>query len=132
MSRKPTDLRSISTRLPEGLRRRLERSAQANDRSMNAEIIHRLTESYTAADTLAAALEGGRKAATASATAIMQVINLTLPEAVRLTGQEMHQLIQKAREEDDKVMLSISSLKVKKAREDDDKVMLGGQSNEKT
>jgi hypothetical protein len=34
------------TRLPEALRRKLERSAKAFERSMNAEIIHRLNQSY--------------------------------------------------------------------------------------
>jgi Arc-like DNA binding domain len=43
----PTDeLRPVMTRLPERLRRRLERAAAANQRSMNAEIIHRLELSF--------------------------------------------------------------------------------------
>ena len=39
MALKPTDLRPVMTRIPEGLRRKLEREAGRNDRSMNAEII---------------------------------------------------------------------------------------------
>ena len=46
MARKPTELRPIMTRVPEGLRRKLEREAKRNDRSMNAEIIHRLEQSF--------------------------------------------------------------------------------------
>jgi hypothetical protein len=38
------------TRLPEGLRRQLERDAARNVRSMNAEIIHRLEQSYRRQD----------------------------------------------------------------------------------
>jgi hypothetical protein len=38
------------TRIPESLRRRLEREAARNDRSMNAEIIHRLEHSFITAD----------------------------------------------------------------------------------
>jgi hypothetical protein len=39
------------TRIPERLRRQLERSAEQNRRSMNAEIIHRLEESFQRVDT---------------------------------------------------------------------------------
>jgi hypothetical protein len=46
MARKPQELRPVMTRIPEGLRRRLERSAGKSGRSMNAEIIHRLEESF--------------------------------------------------------------------------------------
>ena len=46
MALKPTDLRPVMTRIPEGLRRKLEREAGRNDRSMNAEIIGRLEESF--------------------------------------------------------------------------------------
>jgi hypothetical protein len=46
MARKATELRPVMTRIPEGLRRRLERAASNNDRSMNAEIMSRLEESF--------------------------------------------------------------------------------------
>jgi Arc-like DNA binding domain len=48
--RKSQELRPVMTRLPEGLRRRLEREAEQNRRSMNAEIIHRLTQSFVRQD----------------------------------------------------------------------------------
>jgi hypothetical protein len=38
------------TRIPEGLRRKLEREAEQNRRSMNAEIVHRLTQSFVNQD----------------------------------------------------------------------------------
>jgi hypothetical protein len=38
------------TRLPESLRHRLEKAAASNDRSMNAEIIHRLEGSFQRVD----------------------------------------------------------------------------------
>lgn len=46
MARKPTDTVQLKLRFPEAMRRRLERVAGANDRSMNAEIIHRLDQSF--------------------------------------------------------------------------------------
>jgi Arc-like DNA binding domain len=42
------------TRIPEGLRRRLEREARWHRRSMNAEIVHRLQESFDIPDHAAA------------------------------------------------------------------------------
>jgi Arc-like DNA binding domain len=61
MARKPTELRPVMTRIPEGLRRRLEKEATRSDRSMNAEIIERLERSfsYRKTDALAAGLTGG-------------------------------------------------------------------------
>src|SRR5262245_28750058 len=46
MVRKSQELSTVMTRIPEGLRRRLEREAEQNRRSMNAEIVHRLEESF--------------------------------------------------------------------------------------
>ena len=45
MARKPTDEVQLKLRFSEALRRRLERVAARNNRSMNTEIIHRLEES---------------------------------------------------------------------------------------
>jgi hypothetical protein len=45
MARKPTDTVKLQLRFQESLRRRLERAAARNNRSMNTEIIHRLEES---------------------------------------------------------------------------------------
>jgi len=46
MARKTQELRPVMTRIPETLRRRLERAATRNNRSMNTEIIHRLEQSF--------------------------------------------------------------------------------------
>src|SRR5262245_23923615 len=46
MVRTSRQLRPVMTRIPEGLRRKLEREAEQNGRSMNAEIIHRLESSF--------------------------------------------------------------------------------------
>src|SRR5262249_24910990 len=46
MVRKSRQLRPVMTRIPEGLRRKLEREAEQNGRSMNAEIILRLESSF--------------------------------------------------------------------------------------
>jgi len=45
MARKPTDEVQLKLRFSEALRRRHERVAARNNRSMNTEIIHRLEES---------------------------------------------------------------------------------------
>jgi hypothetical protein len=45
MARKPTETVKLQLRLSEAIRRRLERAASANHRSMNAEIVHRLEQS---------------------------------------------------------------------------------------
>jgi hypothetical protein len=46
VARKPTDIVKLQLRLPEALRRRLERAAKAHDRSMNTEIVLRLEEAF--------------------------------------------------------------------------------------
>ena len=46
MVRKSRQLRPVMTRIPEGLRRKLEREAEQNRSSMNAEIIDRLESSF--------------------------------------------------------------------------------------
>src|SRR6516164_7520126 len=44
------EVRPVMTQSPEGLRRRLEREARWHRRSMNAEIVHRLQESFDIPD----------------------------------------------------------------------------------
>jgi uncharacterized protein (DUF1778 family) len=46
MARKLTDEVQLKLRFAEELRRRIERAAEANGRSMNSEIIHRLDQSF--------------------------------------------------------------------------------------
>ena len=50
MARKDMELRPLMARIPEGLRRKLEREAERNNRSLNAELIHRLGESFAKED----------------------------------------------------------------------------------
>jgi hypothetical protein len=50
MAPKDEELRPVMTRIPERLRRRLEREARFRRRSMNAEIVHRLQESFDIPD----------------------------------------------------------------------------------
>jgi hypothetical protein len=54
MARKAQKLRPVMTRIPETLRRRLERLAARNGRSMNSEIIHRLQRTIAIDDSGAA------------------------------------------------------------------------------
>jgi hypothetical protein len=51
MVRKSKQLRPVMTRIPEGLRRKLEREAEQNRCSMNAEIIRRLESSFRREET---------------------------------------------------------------------------------
>ena len=46
MARKPSDIIKLQLRLPEALRRRLERAAAHSEHSMNAEIVLRLEQSF--------------------------------------------------------------------------------------
>jgi hypothetical protein len=46
VARKSTDIVKLQLRLPEALRRRLERAAKASDVSMNAVIVHKLENSF--------------------------------------------------------------------------------------
>ena len=50
MTRKPTDLVQLKLRFDERLRRRIERAAERNECSMNAEIIRRLGQSFEQVD----------------------------------------------------------------------------------
>jgi Arc-like DNA binding domain len=55
MARKKTVPVQIKIRLPEALRRDLEREAAKNGRTLNGEIVHRLTQPFVQADRLAVA-----------------------------------------------------------------------------
>jgi hypothetical protein len=50
MAPKDEELRPVMTRIPEKLRRRLEREAKWHRRSMNAEIVNRLQQSFDIPD----------------------------------------------------------------------------------
>ena len=50
MARKPTDTVQLNLRFPESLRRSLERAADANDCSLNSEIVLRLEQSFRRED----------------------------------------------------------------------------------
>jgi hypothetical protein len=54
MARKPTDTVHLKLRFPENLRRRLEREAARNNRSMNSEIIHRMQRTLAIDDSATA------------------------------------------------------------------------------
>jgi hypothetical protein len=48
MGRKPTDIVPLQLRLTEALRRKIERAAEVNGRSLNSEMVWRLTQSFAA------------------------------------------------------------------------------------
>jgi Arc-like DNA binding domain len=53
MSRKLSQTVQLKLRFPEKLRQRIESAAARNERSMNAEIVHRLDQSFQKDDLLA-------------------------------------------------------------------------------
>jgi len=53
MSRKPSETVQLKLRFPEKLRQRIESAAARNERSMNAEIVRRLEQSFQKEDLLA-------------------------------------------------------------------------------
>ena len=57
MARKPTDTVAVTLRIPEELRRRLERAAKSRDTSLNAEMMRRLEDSFSQQDMKAAIIE---------------------------------------------------------------------------
>src|SRR5262249_41979651 len=63
LARKPTDTVQLKLRFSEALRRRLERAAEANVQSMNAEIIQRLEQSFQEQDQKQLIKESAREAA---------------------------------------------------------------------
>jgi hypothetical protein len=63
MAKKDFDLRPVMTRIPEGLRKKLERAAQQRQSSMNSEIVRRLEESFAQAQKIEDVLGGPENAA---------------------------------------------------------------------
>ena len=57
MVRKSQELRPVMTRIPEGLRSKLAREGKKNGRSMNAEIVYRLEQSFEQGDIIKAIKE---------------------------------------------------------------------------
>jgi hypothetical protein len=68
MARKRTDIVKLQLRLPEALRRNLSQAAKSNRRSMNAEIVSRLDESFLRGNLAALMREHIENASTAAAT----------------------------------------------------------------
>jgi hypothetical protein len=50
MARRSDEIVHLKLRFPEGLRRRISSAAKANNRSMNAEIMHQLLQAYANQD----------------------------------------------------------------------------------
>jgi hypothetical protein len=63
MARKPTDTVKLQLRFHEVLRRRLAQEAKKHDRSLNAEIVHRLEQSLDVPEQAAALAREVRSAA---------------------------------------------------------------------
>jgi Arc-like DNA binding dprotein len=83
MARKPQELRPVMTRIPEALRRRLERAAERNNRSMNTEIIHRLEESFAIE-----AAEAAGAAAAAQDAKLDKIVALLLAQQSKDDGEK--------------------------------------------
>jgi hypothetical protein len=83
--RKPTQIVQVGTRMPESLRLSLDKAAKAREVSLNAEIVHRLEESFrreSAEEMLAEAKRIG-----ANTQELLNDIRQALPEELaRLLG----------------------------------------------
>jgi hypothetical protein len=80
MPRKLTDTVQLKLRFDEKLRRRLEREANQNKRSMNAEIIDRLEKSFAKQD------EGKLLAAVTATTAEVQALRIAFEGRINSPG----------------------------------------------
>jgi uncharacterized protein (DUF1778 family) len=58
MSRSPSDIVPLQLRLTEALRRKIERAAEKNGRSLNSEMVLRLTQSFVLEDAAQSAKQG--------------------------------------------------------------------------
>jgi plasmid stability protein len=81
VSRKPSETVQLKLRFPEKLRQRIESAAARNKHSMNAEIVHRLEQSFQKDD--------APSLAEAAATTTLQKLDVTaLTEAAATTAVE--------------------------------------------
>jgi plasmid stability protein len=71
---KNEELRPLMTRIPESLRARLEKSAARSHRSMNAELIYRLEESYRREEREQIIGLAAQQATTAATTAMIETL----------------------------------------------------------
>ena len=74
MARRPSDTVQLKLRFPEKLRLRIESAGERSNRSMNAEIIHRLEQSFEKDD------QAAKQAALIEATATSVVQKLIMVE----------------------------------------------------
>jgi hypothetical protein len=81
VARKPNDTVHLKLRFSEALRRRIEREADRNGRSMNAEIIHCVEETYRKADHRADLQLQAKMAATAAVQDTLQIVGFGSPAA---------------------------------------------------
>jgi hypothetical protein len=94
MARRPVETVQLKLRFPEALRRRIERAAEANETSMNSEIVGRLEESFRKDDAakLGAALMGGDD----TATALQLIANAMRLETAAEDGSAWSKSLEKA------------------------------------
>jgi hypothetical protein len=99
MARKPTDTAIFSLRIREELRKRIEREAQRQERSMNTEIIERLEESFRREDNDAGAR---RVAALAFADVMYEMTDhMQSLEQMRRALKDIEQRLQRATKKDE-------------------------------
>jgi hypothetical protein len=88
MARKPTDEVQLKLRFSEALRRRLERAAARNHRSMNTEIIHRLDWSFGYEAGSAEAVRQMRKRAEETVPEMREKLDKIIDRIVALEAEE--------------------------------------------
>ena len=75
MARRPTEIVQLKLRFPEALRRNLSQAAKNNRRSMNAEIVSRLDESFLRGNLAALMREHAENTATKAAAEVVKLLN---------------------------------------------------------
>ena len=90
MPRKPSETVQLKLRFPERLRVRIEAEAEKSERSMNAEIVHRLEQSFegdSRADLVkTVASEAAQRAASLTAKALGFLAGSVKPQRVTVTS----------------------------------------------
>ena len=94
MARKKTAPAQIKIRLPDALRRDLEREAAKSGRTLNGEIVHRLTQPFVQADRKAVASQAAQEAVEATREILLKMMTDQIGwdaskflEAIKPTGQ---------------------------------------------
>jgi hypothetical protein len=102
MARKPTDPVKLQLRLTERLRRLLTQAAKDKQRSLNAEILHRLDQSFLLQNTLALMEEQMNNAVKAFAREAHDAVEATAGAAAKKAVEQIAQQLKQRSNDNDK------------------------------